>query len=202
MAEADVSLATADGVDEAVALLVRGLRAGDADAHSSLYDRFGPPIHKYVVRLLRDSREAAEDVMVQALAEAAHNVGRFDPSRSSFRAWLFGIARQRALEELRRRTRRKAVPSEMQVSLESLPEQATSVDVAAASASRIDAKRRVREIIACLSTVEMEVLVLRCVHECSLSEIGRIIGRSERAAESLLRRAKQKARERLSGDGN
>jgi RNA polymerase sigma-70 factor (ECF subfamily) len=199
MGEADVSRATTGG-EEAAAVLVEGLRVGDDGAYGRLYDDFGEPVHRYVARLLRTGDELAEDVMVQTLAEAVHNIDRFDPRRSTFRAWLFGIARQRAREELRRLNRRKAVPAGAQVSLEALPEQAGAADLATESAERLDARRRVREIRSCLSGPEMEVLVLRCVHEYSLREIGHIIGRSERAAESLLRRAKQKAREGLDRD--
>ncbi len=201
MAEAEVSRVTTGG-EEAATLLVEGLRAGDEGAYGRLYDQLGAPIHRYVARLLRGGGELAEDVMVHTLAEAVRNIGGFDPRRSTFRAWVFGIARQRAREELRRLGRRKAVPPSAQVPLESLPEQPAAGDVAADSAARIDARRRVREIRDCLSSLEMEVLVLRCVHEYSLREIGDIIGRSERAAESLLRRAKQKARERLGSDGS
>ena len=81
-----------------------------------------------------------------------------------------------------------------------LPERVGTADPAEELAARVDAKRRVLDIRSCLSGVEMEGLVLRCVHEYSLREIGHIIGRSERAAESLLRRAKRKARERLDRD--
>jgi RNA polymerase sigma-70 factor (ECF subfamily) len=200
MGEADVSRGTTGGAEQAAALLVEGLRVGDDGACGRLYDDFGEPLHRYVARLLRTGDELAEDVMVQTLAEAVCNIERFDPRRSTFRAWLFGIARQRAREELRRLNRRKAVPASAQVSLEALPEQAGAEDLAAKSAARLDARRRVREIRNCLSGLEMEVLVLRCVHEYSLREIGHIIGRSGRAAESLLRRAKQKARERLDRD--
>jgi len=202
MAEADVSRVTTGGGHETAALLVEGLRSGDEGAYGRLYDEFGGPIQRYAARLLRTGDELAEDVMVQTLAEAVCNIEGFDPRRSTFRAWLFGIARQRAREELRRLGRRKAVPGSAHVPLDALPEQATSEDLAAQSAARIDARRRVQDLMACLSSPEMEVLVLRCVHEYSLREIGHIIGRSERAAESLLRRAKQKARERLGTDGS
>ena len=46
----------------------------------------------------------------------------------------------------------------------------------------------------------MEVLVLHYVHQLSVAEIGVILKRSGRAVESLLHRAKPKARERLSED--
>ena len=200
VAQAELSTATTAGNADDTGPLVAGLRAGDEPAYGRLYDDFSEPVHRYVARLLRAGDETAEDVMVQALAEAVRHIGRFDPQRATFRAWLFGIARQRAREERRRLGRRKAIPVGAQVSLEALPEQACEEDFATALAARVDARRRVLEIRACLSGLEMEVLVLRCVHQYSLREIGHIIGRSERAAESLLRRAKRKARERLDRD--
>jgi RNA polymerase sigma-70 factor (ECF subfamily) len=200
MAKADLSRVTTGAEQKSATLLLADLRAGEEAAYSRLFDAFGRSLHRYIARLLRAGEELAEDVMVQALAEAVSNIERFDPRRASFRAWLFGIARQRAREEIRRLNRRRAVPVASQVSLDAVPERAGGGDLAAQSAARVDARRRVMEIRDCLSRVEMEVLVLRCVHEYSLREIGHIIGRSERAAESLLGRAKRKARERLERD--
>jgi len=187
----------ARSMDEAAEWLVRALRNGDPDACEALYDRFGAPIHRYAARLLRQHDDMAEDVMVLTLAEATRNIRHFDDDRATFRAWLFGIARQKALAELRQRRRSKAVPGAALVSLESAAEQADPGDLADSSSARIDAQRQVARIVGCLSPLEFEVLVLRSVHQYSLREIGHVVRRSERAVEALLRRAKIKARERL-----
>lgn len=201
MAQLDAAIA-AGNVDEAADRIVRALRNGDPDACEALYDRFGAPIHKYAARLLRQHDDMGEDVMVLTLAEATRNIRHFDDRRATFRAWLFGIARQKALAELRQRTRGKSVPATAQVSLDSVPEQADPSDLADDSLSRIDARRQVAEVLSCLSAVEFEVLVLRSVHQYSLREIGHVVRRSERAVEALLRRAKIKARERLGRDND
>jgi RNA polymerase sigma factor (sigma-70 family) len=66
--------------------------------------------------------------------------------------------------------------------------------------SRVEAQRRVQMLANALSPAEMEVLVLHFVDEFSVKEIARIVGRSRRAVDSLLYRAKGKARERLARD--
>src|SRR5919198_170850 len=60
--------------------------------------------YAYAAGLLRD-RAAAEDVTALAFERAYRKRRRFNPKRGSRRAWLFGIARNAALDELRRRRR-------------------------------------------------------------------------------------------------
>jgi len=138
--------------------------------------------------------------MVETLADAARNITRFNPGRSTLSAWLFGIARRKIQGELRRQRRLKSVPASAQVSLETMSEASLQADLADALASRLDARQRVAELSTILSELEFDVLVLNCVDELSAREIGRIVGRSERAIHSLLHRARNKARERLVRD--
>ena len=68
-------------------------------------------MYAYVATLLRD-RHAAEDVTALAFERAYRRRGSFKPARGSARAWLFGIARNAALDELRRRGRTASLESE------------------------------------------------------------------------------------------
>ena len=77
------------------------VRALDFDA---LYRDARDDVFAYTATLLRDSA-AAEDVTAQAFERAYKRRSRFDARRGSPRAWLFGIARNAALDELRRRKR-------------------------------------------------------------------------------------------------
>jgi len=138
--------------------------------------------------------------MVEALVEAARNIGRFDDRKATFTAWLFGIARRQAQLEMRRQRRRKSVPESAQRTLQSLAEQSAPGDLAEEMVSRIEAQQQVSKLAGYLSATEMKVLVLRCLHQLSVKEIGQVLGRSERAIDSLLHRAKRKARERLAED--
>lgn len=135
--------------------------------------------------------------MVETLVDAVRDIARFDSRRSSFSAWLHGIAHHRIQRERRRQRRSKSVPSSMQVPLDTLREVAGGGDLSAHLNDQAASRQRFSQLASILSDIELEVLVLRCVGELSLKEVGRIVGRSERAAESVLRRAKQKAREEV-----
>jgi len=177
--------------------LVRGLLANSAEAHSELYDRFAARIQRFVAARLPEDPETAEDIAVQALISAAKDIRHFNPKQSSFVSWLYGIARRRIIKELRLKNRLKSVPASAQIPLESAPETDSRQPLDEKSASHIDAQRKIALLSQTLSQVEMDVLILNSIEELSLREIGKIVGRSERAVHSLLYRVRQKARDLL-----
>src|SRR5215213_11602250 len=75
----------------------------------ALYRAARDDVFAYVATLLRD-RAAAEDVTALAFERAYRKHRSFDARRGSARGWLFGIARNAALDELRRRKRQAALP--------------------------------------------------------------------------------------------
>src|SRR5919204_3458163 len=92
------------GVEQAIAASLAEAPA-DADAEfEALYRSSRDDVYAYAAGLLRD-RAAAEDVTALAFERAYRKRRRYDPHRGSPRAWLFGIARNAALDELRRRRR-------------------------------------------------------------------------------------------------
>ena len=80
-------------------------------AFEALYRSSRDDVYGYVCGLLRD-RAAAEDVTAQAFERAYRRRASFKPDRGSRRAWLFGIARNAALDELRRRSRHAELTTE------------------------------------------------------------------------------------------
>lgn len=196
----EASVPAAAGHEENTDRLVSGIREHDPAAHAELCARYGRRLHRYLAGSLQGDRELAEDLMVQTLAETARCIGRYDARRATFTAWVFGIARRLVQIERRRRNRRKSVPASAQVSLDQLPETLSPTDLETSLTESLEAQRHVARLRACLSEGEMEALVLHYVHQLSVQEIGAIIGRSGRAVESLLHRAKTKARERLTED--
>jgi len=186
--------------DAGVARLVAGLRAAEPEACAEFCQRYGPRVHRFLGLRLRGDAALAEELMVQVLADAVRGISRFDPQRASLLAWLFGIARRQVLGELRRRGRRKSVPESAQTPLALLSEASLSEDPTEALAAQIAARQQVAALRAALSELEMEVLLLHGLHGLSVEEIGQVVGRSERAINSMLYRARRKARERLGGD--
>jgi RNA polymerase sigma-70 factor (ECF subfamily) len=193
-AEADVTTADDD------AQLATRRRARAPDACAELYDRYATGVHRFAMARLGGDVEAAEDIVVETMVGVVTDIGRFQPSRSSLAAWVYGIARRRVLLELRKGKRRKSVPPEAQVSADEIGELSDGVDVAEGVASRLTATRQVVALREITTAVEFEVLVLSCVEGLSAREVGQVIRRSERAVHSILHRAKTKARERLVGD--
>jgi RNA polymerase sigma-70 factor (ECF subfamily) len=74
----------------------------------ALYRETASDVFAYVMTLLRD-RSAAEDVTATAFERAYRRQSGFDPGRGTQRAWVFGIARNAALDELRARKRTAAL---------------------------------------------------------------------------------------------
>ncbi len=116
-------------------------------------------------------------------------------AKATFTAWLFGIARRLVQIERRRQSRRKSVPASAQVSLDQLPETLSPRNLETSLTESMEAQRLVARLRDGLSEGEMEVLVLHYVHQLSVAEIGVILKRSGRAVESMLHRARTKARE-------
>ena len=98
----DPSDSRSEGVTATTATLpATADRALDFDA---LYRESRDDVFAYAATLLRDGA-AAEDVTAMAFERAYKKRSRFDARRGSPRAWLFGIVRNAALDELRRRKR-------------------------------------------------------------------------------------------------
>jgi RNA polymerase sigma-70 factor (ECF subfamily) len=180
--------------------LARRLREGDEAAFGELWDRFGPRLVAYAATRLGGDRELADDVTAQSLAAAVKSFGRFSPERGSLSTWIYGVARRVIQGELRKQRRRRSVPASAEVSLEANADLVVGVDLESDLSSRVEAQRKVQILASALSSAEMEVLALHFVDEFSVKEIAQIVGRSWRAVDSLLYRAKEKARERLAAD--
>ena len=82
--------------------LVSRVRAGDQNAMGALYDRYSPLVYAVGLRVLADTA-AAEDVLQEVFMQLWRNPARFDASRGSLGAWLAVIARNRAIDALRKR---------------------------------------------------------------------------------------------------
>lgn len=86
-------------------LLARVARA-DRPAFEALYRATSAKLFGVILRILHD-RALAEDVLQEAFVRIWENASRFDPSRASPITWMAVIARNRAIDEARRRTPRR-----------------------------------------------------------------------------------------------
>jgi RNA polymerase sigma-70 factor, ECF subfamily len=158
--------------------------AGSWERFERLYRTSRDDVFGYVCTLLRD-RAAAEDVTALAFERAYRRRLTFDRRRGEERAWLFGIARNAALDELRRRRRLATLVAD--------PEDAgeLGVDDGVEVALR---RTAVRSALAELPAREREVIALKFHAGLRNAEIAQVLGLSETAAGTLLYRAMEKLR--------
>ena len=92
------------------ARLVDRLAAGEATALEALYDRYAGVIFALVLRVVAD-RRIAEELLQEVFLRAWQHADAYRSSRGRVLTWLLGIARNLAIDEVRRRRRRpQALP--------------------------------------------------------------------------------------------
>lgn len=158
-------------------------------AFDRLYRSSRDDIYAYAAGLLRDPA-AAEEVTATAFERAYRKRSRFDARRGSPRAWLFGIARNAALDELRRRGRDANLTTE--------PVDAAGLagaDEAAQSELRVLLVGALEE----LTAGERELVSLKYFAGLSNAEIAAVLGISESNAGTKLHRTVNKLREACNG---
>jgi RNA polymerase sigma factor (sigma-70 family) len=158
-------------------------------AFDRLYRASRDDVYAYVASLVRDPT-AAEEVTAAAFERAFRKRSRFDPSRGEPRAWLFGIARNAALDELRRRGRQAELAAEP-ADLVSVP----ADEVAEASERRL----ALAGALVTLEPRERELIALKFFAGLANAEIAAVIGISESNAGTKLHRAVTKLREACDG---
>jgi RNA polymerase sigma-70 factor (ECF subfamily) len=82
--------------------LLRAIASGDRLSLSALYERTSAKLYGVVLRLLRNEPDA-EEVLQEVYVSVWRNAGRFDEHRASPITWLCTLARNRAIDRLRRR---------------------------------------------------------------------------------------------------
>ena len=82
--------------------LLSAIRAGSENAMAELYDRYSAVVYSVALRVLSDTG-AAEDILQEVFMQLWRNPGLFDSSRGKLGPWLAVIARNRAIDFLRKR---------------------------------------------------------------------------------------------------
>lgn len=172
-------------MEEALALAATAAPRQADLAFDELYRSSRDDVYAYAAGLLRD-RAAAEDVTATAFERAYRKRHRFDPSRGSGRAWLFGIARNAALDELRRRQRHTDLTVD--------PVDAAGKDTPEAT-ERDELRVVLAGALAGLSPRERELIALKFFAGLSNAEVGTVLGISESNAGTRLHRVLEKLRE-------
>jgi RNA polymerase sigma-70 factor, ECF subfamily len=154
------------------------------ESFEALYKRTFPRVYGYVASMLRD-RAAAEDVTAQAFERAYRKRRSFRAARGSSEAWIFGIARNAALDELRKRKRHAGLHVD--------PEDVSS-PTPAEYAELTLRRETVRAALMTLDPREREIVALKFAGALGNAEIAKVLRISESNAGTRLHRALEKLR--------
>jgi RNA polymerase sigma-70 factor (ECF subfamily) len=165
--------------------LVRAMARRDRSAWNAMYERHVRDVFGLVYHLVGGDRHVAEDVNQEVWLLAIERFDRFDPRSGRFRDWLLGIARHRALRHYR------SPPGQaVQVPYDGLPDGLPPPEL-------LEGRERadvVRAALLCLHDGSRNVLLAKYAEGLSVAEIAAQTGRSPKAVESLLSRARSQLR--------
>jgi RNA polymerase sigma-70 factor (ECF subfamily) len=173
------------------------LRRGDLDALSSLLTRYQNRLYRYLLRMVRQPAEA-EDLFQQTWLRVAEKIHSYD-QRRNFEAWLFTLARNLAIDHLRRvRPESLDEPTGTDASGESAAARLVSPETPALD--RVLARERssrLAEAMEMLPVMQREVLTLRFEEEMKLEEIAEILSAPLSTVKTRLRRGLEHLRGNL-----
>lgn len=166
-------------------------RRGDADGFAALYDWLSPEVKRFAIgRGARDADAITNDAFVAAF----RRLGDFDGDGSSFRSWIYAIARNGLIDAHRAEQRRPPMAGDH---TGTVPDRAASAeDLALAGLDR-----RIAELLGTLTEPQQEVILLRVVNGLSLDETADAVRRPVTAVKRLQARAFAQLRKRISDEG-
>jgi RNA polymerase sigma-70 factor (ECF subfamily) len=173
-------------------------RSGEAAAFRHLVDANSAVLFRVCARITRD-RASAEDAVQEALLSAFRNLARFD-GRSAFSTWLYRIAVNAALVQVRKRRHLEvAWPARGQGSgTDDAADESLTPERHAMSA---DIRRDIEAVLANMTPIERTAFVLRHQEGLSIEEISAALSLNVSGAKHAIFRAVRKLRAALEAPG-
>lgn len=176
--------------------LARRASRGDVEAFNEFYAQHADLVFGFIVHMLNGARMDAEEILQDTFAAAIHRLPSYRGD-SRLSSWLCGIARHKVADHWRRRkgTGDPALttsPAELGELMDAGPLPDEALNRSALRVRLIEAMAELPDDYRC-------ALLSRYAEGCSVEDVARQLGRSYKAAESLLSRAKAALRTILSG---
>jgi RNA polymerase sigma-70 factor (ECF subfamily) len=181
------------------ALLMLRVKRGDRAAFVELVEKYKQPVMNLVYRTLHDATEA-EDLAQIVFLQVYKSAKRYE-SRAKFSTWLFTIARNLCLNEIRRRSRHPADSlEEAHAEHEDQPRQQFEDQSNVLPPEQLlhgELAQKIEEALAGLPENQRTAILLCRQEELSYEEIAEILGCSLSATKSLIHRGRETLKEKL-----
>ena len=187
-----------DQTDPDAALMLR-VKRGDRAAFAELVEKYKQPIFNFVFRTLRDEIET-EDVAQNTFLQVWKSRARYERT-AKFSTWLFTIARNLCLNEIRRRSRHPAESiEETHAEHEDQPQRQyedKKISLPTDSALQGELAQKIEEALAELPENQRTAMLLCRQDELSYEEIADVLDCSLSATKSLIHRGREMLKEKL-----
>jgi RNA polymerase sigma-70 factor (ECF subfamily) len=181
------------------AVLMLRVKRGDRAAFAELVEKYKQPVMNLVYRTLHDEAEA-EDLAQNVFLQVYKSAKRYE-SRAKFSTWLFTIARNLCLNEIRRRSRHPADSlEESHAEHEDQPRQQFEDKSTVRPPEKLlhgELAQKIEEALAGLPENQRTAILLCRQEELSYEEIAKILGCSLSATKSLIHRGRETLKEKL-----
>ena len=179
------------GAGDDLTHLLRRVAARDAAAFAALYKQTSAKLYGVVARILNRS-DIAADVLQEAYVRVWEKAGEFDPVKGSAIAWMATIARNRALDEVRR-----VRPASLEDQPESFEPAADEVDPLAAR-ERSEGLARLIDCLQGLDEEKRAIVLLAYYRGSSREALAKRFGRPVATIKTWLHRSLAQLRDCLS----
>ncbi|HYY57035.1 MAG TPA: RNA polymerase sigma factor [Pyrinomonadaceae bacterium] len=176
--------------------LLRLVMAGDEDAFTSLYRRRQGGVYRFALHM-SGSEAVAEDVTQEVFMVLVREANRYDPSRGSLQAYLYGIARNHVLRRLERDRPFVQIADEAEAADAAPAEGFVAQGDPLKDLLRSEMIESVRQAVLALPSHYREVVVLCDLHEMSYVEAASALSCAVGTVRSRLHRARSMLVERL-----
>jgi RNA polymerase sigma-70 factor, ECF subfamily len=161
-------------------LIVRAKNA-DTDAIALIYERYHPPIYRYIYHRVSNA-EQAEDLCADVFVAMLESIGSYEDRGWPLSAWLYRIAHSRTVDAVRRSIRRPQTGLTPTISGDESPEFVVGNALL---------RDELQHALAFLTPDQRTVILLRFCADMPIQLVAQHIGRSEHAVKSLQHRAIQ-----------
>jgi RNA polymerase sigma-70 factor (ECF subfamily) len=185
-------------LDPDAALMLR-VKQGDTDAFTLLVDKYKQPVLSLVYRMVHDAVEA-EDLAQNVFLQVYKSATRYEVS-SKFSTWLFTIARNLSLNEIRRRSRHPADsldathPEQEDQPLHQFEDRKTFSPPESLLHSELQEK--IERALAELPENQRTAILLCRRDDLSYEDIAKVLGCSVSATKSLIHRGRETLKQKL-----